>query len=279
MTARHLLCFFVTGVALAKDVILLQGRYELRRPGPLLHATKLIDASSDQQDVKYAAVSNHSRHFDGRQASQAMKRRAKHGARREKGKAAAPRKIGGANRRRRRRSRAQVRGLAGSVGALPQQEQVPKPSVHFGKPLPAAASWLSSSASFSDQWPYSSTLPPISPTLTPLPNLTSEEWANITEFRRKASRDCEVSDWSHWSECQDDLPEDGLKAWVRKRKRKIVTPPRKGGKTCPGLIMRSLCKFKFKIFGGETEYEHELHGKWFPIPDVKNPLPRLKVIR
>lgn len=243
-------------VAPSGGVILLQGRSELWRSKPHVGRTRSIDRSVNQH---HPVKAKHSLLSESNRVTRTAKRRVAKASKGKRGRVTRRRKLarrrsGNTRRRRRRRSTAHVHNGLDSVGVE--------------KSAPSAASWLSFSGSLSGGWPYSIVPTTPGPTIVPVQNVSAEKLANITAFRKRAMRNCEVSDWSDWSDCHDDHPDDGLKAWVSKRKRQIITPPLEGGTPCPGLLMRSLCKFQFKIFSGENPYDHKLHGSWIPVPPL-----------
>mmetsp|Transcript_106371 Transcript_106371/g.184978 ORF Transcript_106371/g.184978 Transcript_106371/m.184978 type:complete len:308 (-) Transcript_106371:111-1034(-) len=256
-----------TRVDASGGVMLLQGRSVLSRSRSDARRMTSINTTGEQQ---HPVSANRSLLSDTPRVTQRAKHRPAQEAKAKKGRAAR-RKFSSFRRHRRRPPPAASNDRLDSARATPGHK--PEPAIGVGESSPPAASWLSVSGSLSENWPYSVVPTTLGPTLAPLQNFTAEKIANITEFRKRARRNCEVSDWSDWSDCHDDHPDDGLKAWVSKRKRLIVTPPLEGGKPCPGLLMRSLCKFEFKIFSGQDPYDHELHGSWIPVP----PLPDIKI--
>mmetsp|Transcript_28070 Transcript_28070/g.48932 ORF Transcript_28070/g.48932 Transcript_28070/m.48932 type:complete len:244 (-) Transcript_28070:99-830(-) len=80
---------------------------------------------------------------------------------------------------------------------------------------------------------YEEILPPTI-VVQPLQPLSSEEVTEQKIARSHAKYDCQLSDWSEWSDCYDQKG-DGIVALESKRTRAVITPGdwTKGGIMCP----------------------------------------------
>lgn len=70
-----------------------------------------------------------------------------------------------------------------------------------------------------------------SPTIMPLPTLTSEEEAAMRANRSAAAMDCLLGIWNDWSACEK-FAGDNLKSAAQRRSRVIIQPKQPGGKDC-----------------------------------------------
>jgi hypothetical protein len=80
--------------------------------------------------------------------------------------------------------------------------------------------------------PYSGELNETSETLEPLPEQSDKDLAKLNETRTQAQLDCEVSEWSEWSDCINNK---------QGRSRTVFTPAATGGHACPDLQAFQTC--------------------------------------